>query len=169
MRRIDRLGVAPKVLANPLDDGRFLDARNHPQRAAAAPAGFIGHIPVADRFAAACSRANRPSRRLVDIDGKGTLEALRPGEGPLPGAGRRLAARLALAAGNGPTSRYHPRPIPARRREHTVISGQVGSRPRHERSQSGAAHRRRRHSAGACGVASPHSTGGRRSTYARPL
>jgi hypothetical protein len=60
--RIDRLGIVTQVLKNPLDHGRLLDARDHPQLPAAAPAG-------------------------LDIDGKDTLEALRPSEGPLPVGG----------------------------------------------------------------------------------
>jgi hypothetical protein len=35
MGRVDRLTVAPKVLENPLDHRRFLDARNYTQRPAA--------------------------------------------------------------------------------------------------------------------------------------
>jgi hypothetical protein len=58
MRPILRLAVAPEVLENPLDDGRILDARDHPQLPATAAAG-------------------------LDVDGKDTLEALRPGQRPL--------------------------------------------------------------------------------------
>jgi hypothetical protein len=50
------------VLQYPLDDGRILDAHDHLELPAAAPAG-------------------------LDIDGKDTLEALRPSEGPLPVGG----------------------------------------------------------------------------------
>jgi len=76
---------------NPLGDGRFLDACIDPERPAAAPAG-------------------------LDVHGKDPLETLRPRQRPLPGAGRGLTVRLALAGGRGPTPRHHPRPIRARRR-----------------------------------------------------
>ena len=68
MRRIDRHGLPAKVLENPLDHRRFLDAGNDTQPAAALPAGFIGHVPVPDSFAAAFGRANRQSCRFVDVD-----------------------------------------------------------------------------------------------------
>jgi hypothetical protein len=59
MRRVDRSAVATQVLKNPLNDLRVLDAGDHPQSPAAAPA-------------------------YLDIDGKDALEALRPGQGVLP-------------------------------------------------------------------------------------
>jgi hypothetical protein len=59
VRRIDRLGVAAEVLENPLDRGWFLDTGDYPKLPAAAPAG-------------------------LDVDGKHTLEALRPAQHPLP-------------------------------------------------------------------------------------
>ena len=40
MRRIDRHGLPAKVFENPLDDGGFLDAGDHPQLPAALPAGL---------------------------------------------------------------------------------------------------------------------------------
>ena len=54
MRRIERLPVPGEVIEDRLDDLRLLDARNRPQRAAAATAG-------------------------VDVDGEYALEPLRPG------------------------------------------------------------------------------------------
>lgn len=106
MRRIGRLGVAPEVRENSLDDRRFLDARDHPQRPAAAPAG-------------------------LDVDGKHPLQTLRPAQRLLPSARRGLAIRLAPARGSGPVPRHHPRAIRAPRCEHAVISGQVRARLRH--------------------------------------
>jgi hypothetical protein len=57
MRRIGRLAVAAEVLENPLNRCWLFDARDHPQLPATAPAD-------------------------LDVDGKDTLEALRPSEGP---------------------------------------------------------------------------------------
>ena len=54
MCRIDRLAVAAEVLENPLNRCLLLDARDHPELPAAAPAG-------------------------LDVDGNDTFEALRPG------------------------------------------------------------------------------------------
>jgi hypothetical protein len=62
MRRIGRLGVAAEVLENPVDQRRRLDARDHPQPPAAAAAD-------------------------LNVDGKDTLEALRPGPTPSPVGG----------------------------------------------------------------------------------
>ena len=53
MRRINGLRSMAEMIQNPLDHCGFLDAGDHPQRPAALPAGFIGHVPVPDRFAAA--------------------------------------------------------------------------------------------------------------------
>jgi len=78
MRRIDGLRSVAEMVQNPLDDGRFLDAGDDPQAAAALLAGFIGHIPVPDRFAATFGRANRQSCRFVNVDGEYPLEALCP-------------------------------------------------------------------------------------------
>jgi len=72
VRRIGRLAVAAEVLENPFNDRWFLDTGDHAQPAAAAPAD-------------------------LDVDGKDTLEALRPGEGPLPVAGRCHAALVVLS------------------------------------------------------------------------
>lgn len=52
----------------------------------------------------------------------------RPGQGPLPGAGRGVTVPGAPAGGLSPMPRRHPRPIRARRREHTVISRQMSTR-----------------------------------------
>ena len=65
MRRIDRLRSVAEMVQNPLDDCGFLDAGDDAQAAAALLAGFIGHVPVPDRFAAAFGRANRQSCRFV--------------------------------------------------------------------------------------------------------
>ena len=54
MCRIDRHGLPAKVLENPLDHRRFLDAGDDAQPAAASPAG-------------------------LDVDGEYALEALGPG------------------------------------------------------------------------------------------
>ena len=78
MCRIDVLSFTAEVLENPLDDGGFLDAGDHPQLPASLLAGFIGHVPVPDRFAAAFGRANRRSCRFVNVDGEYPLEALCP-------------------------------------------------------------------------------------------
>ena len=56
---------------------------------------FIGHFPVPDRFAAACSCANRLSCRFVDVDAKYTLQALRL---------RLMAARRCAGASSTPAS-----------------------------------------------------------------
>ena len=53
--RIGRLCIAAEVPENPFDDGRILNARDHLKLPAAAPAD-------------------------LNIDGKDTLEALRPGK-----------------------------------------------------------------------------------------
>ena len=66
MRGIDRHGLPAKVLENPLDHRRLLDARNGAQPAAASPAD-------------------------LDVYRKYALEALGPGHPPLPIAGRCLA------------------------------------------------------------------------------
>jgi hypothetical protein len=55
---------------------------------------FIGHFPVPDRFAAACSCANRLSCRFVDVDAKYTLQALRPAHGRAALRGGFLHTRL---------------------------------------------------------------------------
>ena len=47
-----------------------LDAGDDPHGSTAGCAGLIGYVPVPDRFAAACDRANRHSFRLVDVDPK---------------------------------------------------------------------------------------------------
>ena len=98
MRRINRRSVATEVPENPLNDCRRLDARDDTQTAAAVPAS-------------------------LDVDGEHPLEALRPGEDPLP-AGCRC--RGVLAAGGGACLRHDSGPIRARRREHAVIPRQVG-------------------------------------------
>ena len=59
MRSIDRHGLPAKVLENPLDHRRFLDAGDDAQPAAASPAN-------------------------LDVDGEYALEALSPGHPPLP-------------------------------------------------------------------------------------
>ena len=76
MRRIDRLAVAAEVLENPLYHRRILDAGDDPQPPAAAPAD-------------------------LNINGKDSLEALRPGQRPLPIGGRCLAAFLRLFGSGG--------------------------------------------------------------------
>ena len=65
MCRIDGLHSMAEMFQNPLDDCGLLDAGDHPQAGAALLAGFIGHVPVPDRFAAAFGRANRQSCRFV--------------------------------------------------------------------------------------------------------
>jgi len=40
MRRIDGLSIMAEVLENPLDDGGFLNAGDHPELPAALPAGL---------------------------------------------------------------------------------------------------------------------------------
>jgi len=51
-------------------DGRSqATTRAGPLPGAALPAGFIGHIPVPDCFAAAFGRANRQSCRFAEVDG----------------------------------------------------------------------------------------------------
>jgi len=65
MCRIDGLGSVAEMVQNPLDDFGLLNAGDHPQSPAALSAGFIGHIPVPDRFAVAFGRANRQSCRFV--------------------------------------------------------------------------------------------------------
>ena len=74
---IDGLRSVAEMFQNPLDDCGFLDAGDDAQPTAALAAGFIGHIPVPDRFAATFGRANRQSCRFVDVDGEHPLEALR--------------------------------------------------------------------------------------------
>jgi hypothetical protein len=55
------------------------NAGDDPHSTATVLAGFVGHIPVPDRFAAVGDGANRLSYRFVDIDPKHALEALCPG------------------------------------------------------------------------------------------
>jgi hypothetical protein len=81
--RIDGLHSMAEMFQNPLDNGGFLDTGDHPQLPAALAAGFIGHIPVPDRFAATFGRANRQSCRFVDVDGEYPLEALCPAQHPV--------------------------------------------------------------------------------------
>ena len=69
--RIERLGIEAQVPENPLDHGRLLDARDHLELPAAAPAD-------------------------LDVDGEHPLQALCPGQRPLPVAGSSLAAPVGL-------------------------------------------------------------------------
>jgi hypothetical protein len=88
MSGIDRLAVAAEVLENPLDHGRFLDARDHPQLPAA---------PPADR----------------DVDRKDTFEALRPARGPLPVVrGRWLAGLQGFAGRSRARPEHDPVSLP---------------------------------------------------------
>ena len=64
--RIGRLRIAAEMFQNPFDDGWVLDAGDHLELPAAAPAD-------------------------LDVDRKDTFEALRPGQRPLSVAGRWLA------------------------------------------------------------------------------
>ncbi len=66
-----------EMLENPFNDRWRLDAGDDPQAAAALPAGFIGHIPVPEGFAATFGRANRQACRFVNVDSEHALEALR--------------------------------------------------------------------------------------------
>ena len=66
MRSIGRHGLPAKVLENPLDHRRFLDAGDDAQPAAASPAA-------------------------LDVDGEYALEALGPGHALVPIDGRCLA------------------------------------------------------------------------------
>ncbi len=117
LRGIDGASLTAEVREYPVDDRRLLDAGDDPQPAAALPAGFIGHIPVPDRFAATFGRTNRQFCRFVDIDGNNTLEAwclrLRGRCRPLVDTSARLLAaarvlgtiraRLGLAGTNTPS------------------------------------------------------------------
>jgi len=66
--RIDGRCIPAEVLKNPRDHRRILDAGDDPQLPAVASAD-------------------------LGVDGEHPLEALRPGQEPLPGGGRWLAAR----------------------------------------------------------------------------
>jgi hypothetical protein len=68
--RIDGAGRTTEVPEDPFNERRLLDAGDDAQPAAAVPAGFIGHVPVPDRFAAAFGRANRQSCRFADVNGE---------------------------------------------------------------------------------------------------
>jgi hypothetical protein len=111
MRRVDRSAVAAQVPENPRNDRRILDAGDHPQSAAAATAD-------------------------LDVDGKDALEALRPRQGALPVGRRWLAAIVGLAGSGGASAGHHANPIRARRREYTVIPGEVGTRLRYQRREA---------------------------------
>jgi len=98
MRRIGGLGVPAEVLENPLDHRLILNAGDHAQPPAAAPAS-------------------------LDLDGEHPLEALRPCQGPLSVGGRCLAA---LAGSGGASLGHDPSPIGARWRKHAVVTGMNG-------------------------------------------
>ncbi len=115
-----------------LDHDRILDAGNDLHRSAALFTGFIGHIPVPDRFAAVCDCANRLSCRFVDVDPEYTLEALSPGQGDsLFGLGRVRSRGGSLT----PAGRRDPRAPAAVRGEHAMKSGEVNPWPGYERGQ----------------------------------
>ena len=106
MCRIDRHGLPAKVLENPLDHRRFLDAGDDAQPAAASPAD-------------------------LDVYRKYALEALGPGHPLVPIDGRCLAT-LSDSACAG----HNLCPVGARRCEHSVITGQVRAGIGHQRSES---------------------------------
>ena len=110
MRRINRLTVATEVDENPLDHRRFLDAGNDAQASTAVPAG-------------------------LNVNSEHPLEALGPGQGPLPGGGRCLA-RFARSGGTG--SGHNLRAVGARGGKHTVVAGQVDAGPRNSGRNRGA-------------------------------
>jgi hypothetical protein len=91
---IDERSVAAEVLENPLDRGGLLDARDHPQLPATAPAD-------------------------LDVYGEYPLEALRPGERALPIGGQWLAPVLRII-GCGARFGHDPGPIRARRHEYAM-------------------------------------------------
>jgi len=107
MPRIDRLTLTSQVAENPLERRLLLDAGDHPQLPAAAPAD-------------------------LDVDSKNPLETLCPGQHPFPVAARYLAALLGNF-GCGARLGHDPGPVRARRREHAVVPSQVragqGTRP----------------------------------------
>ena len=96
MRSIDRHSLPAKVLENPLDHRRFLDAGDDAQPAAASPVD-------------------------LDVYRKYALEALGPGHHLVPIDGRCLTT-LSDSACAG----HNLCPVGARRCEHAVITGQVG-------------------------------------------
>ena len=110
MRRIDRHGLPAKVLENPLNDRRLLDAGNDAQPTAALPAG-------------------------LDVDGEYALEALGPGHPPLPFGDRCFGTCSDGGTAGGPG--YDLSPVWARRCEHPVVPGQVGAGLRHQRGEAG--------------------------------
>jgi hypothetical protein len=68
MCRSDGLRSVAEIFQNPLDHSGFLNAGDYAQPTAAKAAGFIGHFPVSEHFAAIFGRANRQSCRFVDVD-----------------------------------------------------------------------------------------------------
>ena len=110
--RIGRLRITAEMFQNPIDDGWVLDAGDHLELPAAAPAD-------------------------LDVDRKDTFEALRPGQRPLSVAGRWLAGLDRLAGSNRARFGHDPCPLRARRRKHAVISRQMGAGFWHQRSESG--------------------------------
>jgi hypothetical protein len=112
MGRIGRLAVAAEVLQKPFDDRWFLDTGNDLELPAAAPAD-------------------------LDVDGEDALEALGPGQRPLPVGSQWLAGLHRLAGSSHARFGHDPGPVRARRREHTVIPRQMGTGFLHQRDESG--------------------------------
>src|SRR5690606_5765142 len=110
--RIGWLAVATQVIENPRNHCRFLDTGDHPQLPATAP---------------------------TDLDGdrEYAFEPLRPGETPLPIAGRCFATLTGPVGSGDPGLGHDPGPIRTRRRKHTVIAGQVRAGLRRQRGEPG--------------------------------
>jgi len=108
-RRIGGRLVSLEMGEDPLDDLRFLDARDHLEPPAAAPAA-------------------------LDIDGEDTLETLGPGHGAVT---MRLGFIRRRRLPTGPWPWHHSRPQRARRYEDAVISRQMGPGLRHQRDEPG--------------------------------
>ena len=110
--RIGRLAVATQVIENPRNHCGFLDTGDHPQLPATAPTD-------------------------LDVDREYAFEPLRPGEAPLPIAGRCFATLTGPVGSGAPGLGYDPGPIRTRRRKHTVIAGQVRAGLWHQRGEPG--------------------------------
>ena len=98
---MEEFAIAPKVLTNPLDYRRILDACNYAQPPAAAPTEF-------------------------NLDGNDALVSAHPRQTPLTVGCRWLAPLLGLICSGGTGSGYDPGPIRARRYEHAIKPSQVG-------------------------------------------